>query len=408
MKNYILSVLITGISTNALAAESPKVKLGGEIGTQVIYRNQKSPYNAIQDKDNTSKGNRLHNHAIVNDTRVTVQADGNANGLKYGGMIKLFADTSASSSGNTNNADEVYGYLESKFGRLEGAGTKSAAHKMGINAGSIARATGGIDGDTNLVFNGFTVNNLSNLNNNTENDQHFILSPGLPTFCKCRSRANKIVYYTPSFNGLQFGVSYIVDPAIRGTLSQLHSVNKNAGSGFKDVIDAAVRYDGKIQDVKYGISLSGEKSKAKNGSGKPDRDGIKAWILGGMAEYKGFSVAASYSDWMTTGRPKVRNSNAKFGSTHWTAGVGYEYKNLGVSATYMESKSANTYIGEAVALNAQETSSSKFKILSLGADYKVAEGLLTYVEVSPFKFDRKASAVNNKGTVVLLGSKLKF
>ncbi len=404
MKKIVLSTIMTMIASNAFAAEAPKVKLGGEIGTQVIFRNQKSPYDENLNPS-AAKGNKLHSHALVNDTRVLVNVDGNANGLKYGGVIKLFADTSASSSGNDNNADEVYAYAESKFGRLEGAGTKSASHKMMIYGGTVARGTGGIDGDTNLVFNQYTWN----ASGNTENDQHFAVAPGLPTFCKCKSRANKLVYYTPNFNGLQFGIGYIVDPAVRGTLSQLQSVNKTTGSGFKDVWDASVRYDGKAKDVKYGVSLSGETSKAKNGSSKIDREGIKAWVLGGMVEYKGFSVAASYSDWMNTGRPKtVKRSGAKFGSSHWTAGAAYEYQRFGVSATYMESKNANAYIGEAVAAASQDRTYNTFKILSLGADYKVAEGLLTYVEVSPFKFNRAASVVNNKGTIVLVGSKLKF
>ena len=74
----------------------------------------------------------------------------------------------------------------------------------------------------------------------------------------------------------------------------------------------------------------------------------------------------------------------------------------------MESKNANSFIGTAVEKNQQDISHNKYKVLSLGADYKVAEGLLTYVEVSPFKFKREKSLVDNKGTVVLFGSKLKF
>jgi outer membrane protein OmpU len=406
MKRIIISALLATIATNSFALEAPKVKLGGEIGTQVIYRDQKGAYNSIQDPKKTeTKGQKLHSSAIVNDTRVLVNVDGNANGLKYGAVIKLYADTSASSSGNTNNADETYGYLESKFGRLEGASTKSASHRMSISGASIARATGGIDGDASVTFNQHVINKTGT---NIENDEAFVLSPGLPTFCKCKSRANKLVYYSPKYNGLQIGLGYIIDPGMRGTVSQTHSVTKTTGSGFKNVIDASVRYDGKFNDVNYGVSLSGETSKAKNGSGEPAREGIKAWVLGGMAEYKGFSVAASYSDWMNTGRPKDKLPNAKFGSSHWTAGVAYEYQKFGVSATYMETKNANAFIGKAVNKADQDKSKNKYEIISFGADYKVAEGLLTYAEVSPFKFKREKSSVNNKGTLFMFGSKLKF
>jgi predicted porin len=188
----------------------------------------------------------------------------------------------------------------------------------------------------------------------------------------------------------------------------LQNVTKTSGSDFKNVWDASIRYDGKAQDVVYGISLSGEVGDAKNGENKPSREDMKAMVVGAKASYKGVTTAVSYSDWMKTGRPQDKLPNAKFGSKHWTAGVGYDYDKFGISITYMNSTNANTFVGEAPLKANQDLSYNKYEIVSFGADYKVAAGMITYAEVSKFKFHRDKSAVNNRGTVILAGTKLNF
>jgi predicted porin len=410
MKKFLLPIFLI-LSSNAIAAEAPKVKLGGSIDTQIGYRKQKAPYDAIQNSASTaasSRGQKLNSGAIVNDTRLNVNVDGNHNGLKYGAVIKLFADTSASSSGNPNNGDKVWAYVETKYGRLEGANTKSAAHTMMISGKDVAKATGGYDGTTYYWYNDYVINDLNDLSKNARVGRYFLTSAGLPTFGKNKSAANKLVYYTPKFNGWQLGVSYIIDPSLRGTLSELHTDTRTSGIGFKDVVDASVRYDNKINDVTYGVSLGGEHGKAKNGSDNPNREDLKAWVAGAKAGYKGITIAGSYANWMNTGRPKDKLPGAKFGSQHWTAGVAYDYEKLGVSITYMESKEANSFIYKAVAKADQDKSFNKYKIVSFGADYKVAAGMLTYAEVSKFKFHRDKSAINNRGAVILAGTKLNF
>jgi autotransporter adhesin len=75
----------------------------------------------------------------------------------------------------------------------------------------------------------------------------------------------------------------------------------------------------------------------------------------------------------------------------------------------MKSRDANTYLGSApTSISSQDTSYNTYEVVSLGTDYKLVEGLLTYVEVSNFKFKRDLSSVNNKGTVLLAGTKLEF
>jgi len=394
MFRIITAALVATISLSSFAMEAPTVKLGGTLDTQFGAVNQKSPYN-------TSGGDKIHNSALVNSTRITANVDGNANGLKYGGYIKLFADTSPSSSGNANIADKVWTYVETKYGRLEGANTQSASNKMVINASDIARATGGIDGDANLWFN-------QNVTTDVENNQLFVISPGMPTFCKCKSASNKLVYYTPNFNGFQIGASFIIDPDFRGTVSKLHEVKTKSGDGFTNVFDVAARYENSYNGYEYALSIGGETAKSKNGTAHPHTDDLKALVVGAKVSHKGFTVAGSYADWFNTGRPKDRLVDGKFGSKHWTTGVAYEYKDFGVSLTHMKSINANAYTGKPVAKADQDKSYNTYEIISLGTDYKIAEGFSAYAELNRFEFKRAKSAVNNKGSVFLAGTKLSF
>ena len=73
-----------------------------------------------------------------------------------------------------------------------------------------------------------------------------------------------------------------------------------------------------------------------------------------------------------------------------------------------------TYLGSKLGL-AGVADANKFTNLVFSADYKLAPGLLPYFEVSSFKMTDKriitgttTNAVGNKGTVVLVGTKLQF
>lgn len=400
MKKIIITLLLgSSLGSSAIAAEPLKVTLGGKIDTQVGVVDQEKAFGHI-DSD-VSKG-KLHKFALVNNTRIKVKAESKAsNGIKYGANIELYADASANADGTASPiGDKVWSFIETKYGRMEAGSVKGATNQMHIYGAVVAKGPGGIDGDYADWIAKKTIDGKSH-------GERFTLTPGLPTFCDCKSGANKVVYFTPKFKGLQLGASYMPDVQIFGTTSRFQNTSRATGAEFEHIYEGVVKYEGKVSEYTYAVSLSGEKGNAK--SGNLDRENLQAWEVGTQAGYKNFNIAASYSDWGTSGAPVVKNPNAKYGGSHWTLGASYDFGRFGTSVTYMNSRKANLFSGSAPALLADhDLSHNKLELISLGAEYKMAEGLMQYAEVTFFDFDRNAVANNNKGKVFLFGSKLSF
>ncbi len=113
--------------------------------------------------------------------------------------------------------------------------------------------------------------------------------------------------------------------------------------------------------------------------------------------YAGFTAGGSYGDVPQLGQASANDTSASY----WTAGVGYEFGPFGTSVTYMES-TVEHQGGATVA-------DKEFSNLSIGADYKLAPGLVPYVEVSFFDTDDNvAASVDNSGTVFIVGTELNF
>lgn len=398
MKKILSGVILsTMVASSAFASEGMKVRLGGKIDTQVGVIEQKDQFNRV---DSSPTGDRLHTSSLVNNTRIIVEPEYKHNGLKYGAHIEVYADTSTNSDGVPSPmGDKVYSFIESKYGRAELGSVKSASNQMHITAANLARATGGIDGDASDWFAKKTADGKSI-------SQKFTLTPGFPTFCDCKSGANKAVYFSPKYKGFQFGVSYMPDVTMYGTTSKYHSVTRASGADYEHITEGVLKYEGKFNDFTYGLSLAGEKANAKSGS--VDRENLEAWEVGGMVGCKYFKVAASYADWGTSGAPVIKNPNAKYGGKQWTVGASYERERFGASVTYLNSKKANLFSGAAPALlSDHDLQANEFNMLSIGFDYKLAEGLMPYAEINFFDMDRKV-ATSNSGELLLVGTKLKF
>ena len=95
--------------------------------------------------------------AFRNDTQVDFKIDGkNDAGLGYGGEVDLLADTSVDVHGRGVNASKTFVYLDGNWGRFELGSNVGADGTIKVDAGTIARATGGINGDWNISLTSMT------------------------------------------------------------------------------------------------------------------------------------------------------------------------------------------------------------------------------------------------------------
>ncbi|RZI47400.1 porin [Rickettsiales endosymbiont of Peranema trichophorum] len=435
MKKALVGIVLASLPSFVLAADDAsnlKVTVGGDIDVQGGYVNQSKDFRWKTPGDRTS--GELNKFAIVNDTNIKIKVEGKSDSLKYGGVVKLQTDTSASKTSSTSPASKTMIFVETPFGRFEGGSVDGVTtDTMHVSAIEIAKGAGGIDGaapfrvnsladDTVLV--GTTAKNVNTYD-------VFVTSPYLPVGHDQSPKANCINYFTPSFYGFRFAVGYTPDSEIKGTIFKANNTAKNKSDEYTDIVEAAMLYEGQFNDVSYKTGLMFQSGRAKSikwrNAGTDEtlhRKGLRAWELGLSVGYSGFTVAGSYGDAGRSGTAAQKEANRKYGSSYWNVGTAYEMGPMGMSVTYMESKRAGapivfkdgndvTYAGYS-----QDRSYNKFKLLSVGAEYKLAPGLLPYAEFSTFEHKRSnrsipgsadiAAGKTNKGQVYLVGTKLSF
>lgn len=433
MKKFLLTTMLVAAVSPAFAHDKgATVTLGGSVDTQYGHRQQKNEYK-------TDAKNALVKNGIVNDTKLHVKVDGQAHGLKYGGLVVLNADTSANKYGSSKIGYQTMVYGETKFGRLEAGTYTGAVESLGVSAAKIARATGGIAGDSRFWFNqnvnvqGFGTPTALTTTDllNTNVIQSFYLNPTLISNKDTGTYSNgsKVTYYTPKFYNLKAGVSFIPDTEQFGTISNLTGLNKKVGSNgsapdtvvqteaFRNVVSGGLHFDHKMNEAHVKASLLGEYGTAKSlavtgltpfGQTSPKvgfaRHNLKAWEAGLSVGVRGFTVAGSYGDLGKSGNFKadknLTNNVNNSRTTYWTAGAAYAHHHMGVSVTYMESKKGGVQ---------KAGFKPKYTNLSFGVDYKVAPGFMPYAEVSSFKLDAKTkTSAKNSGNVFLAGAKLQF
>lgn len=422
MKKILLATTALGFfAAGAANAEGPVVTLGGYADFQVgsghqesLFQNQSS--GGITNGAETSiYARELHTRT---NTTVNFKIDGKAdNGLGYGAYIEFNADKSNNETSNVNEPTRrTFIYVESGFGRVETGAMGDAGNALKVGAETFARATGGIAGDSMWY--------VDTASGSIASGAKYYIAPGLITAVGLpgeqnsgydstlagankltadlhndRANANKISYYTPRIQGVQAGISYTPDQGEHGNSAGFAGAN-DGGTNFLDVWNAGLNYQGQFDAVTVAAAVTGEIGSAKDtGTTASTLDDLQAYTVGLNVSYAGFTVGGSYADAPELGITKTLDASMHY----WTVGGAYEFGPFAASVTYFDSVVENgTTAGN----------DEQFQNLSVGADYKLAPGLMPYIEVSFFETDDDvadtATTTDNKGTVFLAGTKLSF
>jgi len=400
-------------------AETPKVTIGGyenfEFGEVSDDLNSKAA-----DFNNEFTHPSQRPNAFRSDTQVDFKIDGKSDaGLGYGGEVDLLADTSVDVQGRGANASKTFVYMDGMWGRTEFGSNVGADGTMKVDAGTIARATGGINGDWNYFANAanqYLAQAALPLSYGLTGAQSDVNGTGNFTGQHTEENLDKVTYYTPRFAGFQLGLSYLPDQVNRGqgtatpTQGQPFGpdrVKNNAGMS-QNIFTGGVNYDNKFGDVGVVLAATGEHGSAQNSL----YDNLSAWNAGGKLSWMGWSLAGSYGHWGSSNTYKLDHSN----DTHyWDLGAAYEYGPFGVSLTYLKSQfdCGTNVIGTGAESDCKSTGTNSFRNVSLGADYKLAPGLTPYVEVSAYNENSSGNNelsidTRNKGYVGILGTQLNF
>jgi len=407
--------------------DSLSVKIGGKVDVQYGFISQKDFFKNPSNNENlrqyedigseymSTAGKTFANQdAMVSNGELSIQAEKKVDECqKYGLEIVTNANTSPASSGSANLASKVYIYMENPAGRFELGANDGVNSTLSFSGAKIAKATGGIDGDYSGWVPYVAVVDKTNLSL----QDTYLTAPALPYSAYNQKKANKITYYTPTYNGFKAGLSYIRDATVQGTIYEALSFK---GSGFKNVFEAGVSYENTFNSISLGLSLNGQIGETRpafvNDTTTQDLKKLGSWEVGGQVSYESFTLAASYGDWDKSGTIKTPPADTPSRKANfWTAGLAYDYQDKGgMSVTYMHSERRGAFALSSYQYTSAnqatfDAATQKYEALSVGAEYKLMEGLMPYAEVTSFKYKTPLADVHvNDGSVILAGVKLNF
>ncbi len=434
MKKILLcTTALFGLVAGTALAEDVAVTFNGssifEAGARKVDRDHKAPFDYSPNQKST---------AFYTMHQASLKAEGKANSLTYGAILRLqlVANSDDGAGDYTNNRSYIY--LDTDIGAIQLGSNAAASRMLKIDAGTIASATGGVDGDwsnftnVNAINPSLTLNEkaVSNVRWNglsttaTAQDSLMMDSiadslaiQGVDTLSNRLDKgesARKITYLSPRISGLQMAISFVLDLGNGGSNNLLTRDNIN-DDGTVSVVDnmymgspvrvknlwsLGLNYTNVFNDITVGLSVGADKGKASKqtisymdenvnsqSATLAYRD-LKTYSIGASVAAKGFTLATSYQN---DGKSLTLTSQDRFKASWWTVGLGYAQDKMSASVSYLSGKKGS---------NNQNVTT---KLTSLGVDYEVVPGM---IQMKPKSLDSSDS--KSKSTVFILGTKLKF
>jgi outer membrane protein OmpU len=291
---------------------------------------------------------------------VLVSGKHDATGLEYGAHIEFEGDTDT-----TVNTDEEWLWLRGGFGEFRFGDEDGVVDSDSIGAYTIAANTGGIDGD---VINQLSIGVVrpSNTDDST-----------------------KVIYHTPSFGGLQVGLSFTPNNPV---------LNSGAGNGalvasrnvtVSDEVEGSLVYKGDFAGLGVQASAVGSWAHVATPALLNGSDTFWTAYGGAATTIFGFKLAGGFGSENTGGLKR----------TYFNAGAGASYGPVNVSLNYGQVISSRGY------------DANKPWIAVAGFDVGLMPGLVAGAEATYFDNDlpnRLETAGGDKGWSWLADLRLAF
>jgi hypothetical protein len=386
MKKLLLgTTALVGASFAATAAmAAPEVRIGGYLDFQAGFSSQDTdgfgPAPGVPTVDPT------RGFGFLTDTELLIRAsDKLDNGLAWSVKIELEADADTVNPGSNDNADEVSLVFSGSWGQLtlgNEDGPVDAKNYIGD-----AQITGiGVSGargyrrwtDTGSFSNGLEVAGVDP--NNT-------------------SDATKIMYYTPTIAGFQFGASYSASSKDNGAS---RAPDGATSGGFENWWELGASYDVKVSDdFALGFAVAGSIADADNQAATQD---IKAWLVSAKAEFAGFTASIGYSDSGDSGQAKALSNTDV---SNYAAALKYTTGPYQVGVSYAHAMAGANAGNAALVSNSADYTADTF---TLGAQYTLGAGLVVYADTWYYTNDSDGVRASSENSAIglLIGTRATF
>jgi len=413
-------------------ASAPTVRLGGYMQTTFAWVDDQLDYaRGAPTGVNAAGLQRRSTNDFRNEVELWVFVNGKAaNGLAYGAEIQIQNDNVGGGSGSALDFDEAYMFVSSPtLGAIRFGEEDSAASLLQVRAPTITAF--GPDGAWDVGILG-TANGTGG-------------NPSLMTGINDGNDATKVIYLSPQFYGLDFGVSYAanagegdraffgraVDTLGAGGTAIPPSNTQRDKIGVNNEYSAALRYRGSFSNVGIAAGLGGmwasaQRNAAAGGpafspAGSTNRfTDINAYTAGLTLTAYGFSFGGEYT-WgsysgTSVGRAPVANNpdgSARDDSNHWVLGLTYTTGPWAFGAYYGQANQDNGCTirpgGACVDVSDREQTG-----WGIGVVYTLAPGLELFANYNDMQ-DKNVNITLQGGTLqnrdwqgVLAGTRLAF
>lgn len=332
------------------------------------------------------------------------------NGLTVG--YKAVAPIVPAGTGSaTENFNENFVYFSGYWGRIVAGQDYSPLYYMTMGAPVVDAGIDGIDPDFNFVNITSTAFTAATVDDTGVGAGNFN-TIGFRTFEKTGGDfSDKIAYYTPRFNGFQFGVSYAPEAnRTNGGVKTALNGQQLDNTGFQqsERLEIAGNYEGSFWNgvglkVGGGYGHSNLEAQDTAGSTNPLNDDENAWNAGVHLSYLGWTFGGGYI-WDDNGQEYTSGALHADGETEaWNAGVTYDWGPWRAGVSYLNKQ---TDVIRTVVSN------DEFERWVIAGAYKVAPGvdLGATLQFHDYSTDNATANLsgNNDATVFTVGTTVNF
>jgi outer membrane protein OmpU len=388
MKKILLS---TTAMVGAFALSHAAAAQTATTAPLTIYLGGKIDYHAgiVREKQNFQQ--RDYTSEVDSSVLLTVKSN-NSDVVDYGARIQLLPNQN-----DDDATDEYVIYVEGQYGTVEVGAADGAAERLAVTAPSDF-GTGGVKGQ------------YAQFATSTGHPDGLRTTAGIDNgfYAFDDNGATKITYFSPRFEGFQFGASFSPDGSqtknnregtfagTAGTTNGLLNVDS-----FDNYRELVLNYEGEFEGVGVKGSLGYVGADAKENRSVPASkfQDLNAIQTGLQLGYEGFTFGGGYVTQGESGYRQNLSNNDEMEAYN----VGLQYETgpfiVGTNALFSRNEGDQTVRGD-----------DKLNAYSVGVTYKVAPGLSTYVEGTNFNYKgtNSSTAFNNDATVVILGTSLAF
>jgi predicted porin len=371
-----------------------QVSVGGYWGEFVSYTTQDDRGSTTSQVANATSGkltqfDEWSDKEIHFNGRTTLD-----NGLTIGFRLELEGNTDAS-----DQIDETFMFIEGRFGRMELGSLNNVQYRMGYNAPEAQTRPWSNEG------------NIFNVLANPSGSPAFDSTLGTTRSRFFDNDSEKINYYTPRFEGFQFGVSYIPNSA----------QDRNGGpdpisNAYSRGWAAAANFVRTFGAFDIAASLGYMRWQGPQLTTTTSADDPSQYNAGLQLGYAGFKVGGSYGK-IKDGRTGASGTNAAASTAGtglnrqegkaWDAGVMYTFGPAAVSLNYIDGRNDDCPVSGSATCSGDD----KFTMLSLAGKYTLGPGVSLEANLWTAKVRGNTTNTDtddNKGTGGVVGVVLVF